>query len=182
MVTKTQLMDEAAVERTVSRLAHEIIERGGELQNLCLVGILRRGVPLAKRLGEKILKFSGVSVEIGALDITPHRDDLDHSDDDLKVNKSEIPFSVTGKTVVLTDDVLYTGRTVRAALDGITKLGRPSRIQLAVLIDRGHRELPIRGDYVGKNVPTSSDEVISVKFPEIDGETCVELEKTNGGK
>ncbi len=179
MKNSTLLMDAAAVDRTVSRLAHEIIERGGDLQNLCLVGILRRGVPLAQRLCEKIFTFSGVRVPIGSLDITLYRDDLSEVADKPALSGSKLDFSVVGKTVVLVDDVLYTGRTARAALDAVTSLGRPARIQLVVLVDRGHRELPIRGDYVGKNVPTARDEVISVKFPEFDGVTCVELNKLN---
>lgn len=170
-------MNEDKVDRTISRLAHEIIERNEDLENLCFIGILRRGVPLAERIRDKIELFTGTRLPCGKLDITLYRDDLSEPCDQPKYNGSEIGFSVVGKTVVLVDDVLYTGRTARAALDAVTAFGRPAKIQLVVLVDRGHRELPIRGDYVGKSVPTSKDEVISVKFPEFDGKTCVELKK-----
>lgn len=171
---KADIMDEAAVGRALKRISHEIIEKNGGVENVCLIGIRRRGLPLAKILAENIMSIENSEVPIGELDITLYRDDISVTDDP-QINSTVIPFNVTGKTVVLVDDVLYTGRTVRAALDAIMNLGRPAKIQLAVLVDRGHRELPIRGDYVGKNIPTSHNERISVLVPEFDGQTAVLL-------
>jgi pyrimidine operon attenuation protein/uracil phosphoribosyltransferase len=160
MDTKARIMDAAAMDRALSRIAHEIIERNHGSEQLALIGIQRRGVPLARRLAERIEVFEGVTVPVGVLDITFYRDDLSLLDDHPIVKDTDIPFPVTGLDMVMVDDVLYTGRTARAAMDAI---------QFAVLIDRGHRELPIRADYVGKNVPTSQEEVIHVCMQEIDG-------------
>jgi pyrimidine operon attenuation protein/uracil phosphoribosyltransferase len=161
-------MDKAAIDRALRRVAHEIVEKNQGTQGLVFIGIRRRGVPLAERLRDNVRDIEGKEVPLGVLDITLYRDDLTTRSDAPEVHRTEVPCSVQGKKVVLCDDVLYTGRTVRAALDAIMDLGRPRAIQLAVLIDRGHRELPIRADYVGKNVPTSGREVIEVKFKEID--------------
>jgi len=161
-------MDEKAMARAITRIAHEIIERNKGVENLLLLGVRRRGVPLANRLREAILRIEGAEVEVGVIDITLYRDDLSTAHAEPAVEASSLPC-VTGKTVVLVDDVLFTGRTVRAALDAIVDKGRPSSIQLAVLIDRGHRELPIRADFVGKNVPTSRRELIAVEVMEYDG-------------
>lgn len=174
---KVQLMDADKIRRTLTRIAHEIIEKNKGVENLALIGIRRRGVPLAQRIAAKIAEIEGKSVDIGILDITLYRDDLSTLAQQPVVHKTEIPFSVKGKKLVLVDDVLFTGRTVRAALDAIIDLGRPACIQLAVLVDRGHRELPIRADFVGKNVPTSRKEIISVKLAEIDGEDRVIIEE-----
>ncbi|MFZ7103142.1 MAG: bifunctional pyr operon transcriptional regulator/uracil phosphoribosyltransferase PyrR [Peptococcaceae bacterium] len=165
---KNVIMDEDALNRSLTRIAHEIIEKNKGIEKLVLVGIRRRGVPLARRLAQKIKKIEGVEVNVGKLDITLYRDDLTTSSDQPVVHGTDIPFGIAGKKVVLIDDVLYTGRTVRAALDAIIDLGRPYAIQLAVLVDRGHRELPIRADFVGKNIPTSRKEIILVKLQEID--------------
>ena len=166
---KAKIMTAEKMARTLRRIAHEILEKNPDMENLVLVGIKRRGVPMAERLREHIELIEGVKIPLGILDITMYRDDLEAKNCSPEVNKSEINFSIEGKRVVLVDDVLYTGRTVRAALDALIDFGRPSAVQLAVLIDRGHREIPIRADYVGKNVPTSRNEVISVKVKEIDG-------------
>ncbi len=170
---KAQIMEVDGIRRALTRISHEIIERNKGIDNLALVGIQTRGVPLAKRIATKIAEIEGVDLPVGVLDISLYRDDLSTVADQPIVNKTEIPFSVVNKQIVLVDDVIYTGRTVRAALDGIIHLGRPNSIQLAVLIDRGHRELPIRADFVGKNVPTSKNELISVCLQEIDGEDNV---------
>ena len=175
LTEKSHIMDESAVKRTLVRMAHEIVEKNAGCDTLCLIGIQRRGVPLAQRLAENIRSFSDIPVEVGSLDITLYRDDLDTRPDDPIVNSTKIDFSMQEKTVVLVDDVIYTGRTVRAALDAVMKHERPQRIQLAVLIDRGHRELPIRGDFVGKNLPTSRKEVVAVFMPEIDGDMGVAI-------
>lgn len=172
---KATLMDNVAVERALRRISHEIIEKNGGCENLCLVGIRRRGVPIAEKIAENIARFEGVNVPVGTLDITFYRDDLGKVYDEPDLKRTQIPFDINGKTVVLADDVLYTGRTARAAMEGVMTHGRAQAIQLAVLIDRGHRELPIRGDYVGKNVPTSKSERISVKMPPFEGEMAVEL-------
>ncbi len=177
ITVKSQIMDGAALGRALMRISHEILEKNNGSSGLCLVGIKTRGVPLARRLAENISRIEGVSVPVGSLDITLHRDDLPSRLDMPVVNGSDIPFSVESKTVILVDDVLYTGRTARAAIEALFKLGRPDAIRLAVIIDRGHRELPIRADYVGKNVPTSRDEQIRVKTCEIDGEDGAELIK-----
>ncbi|TEB05769.1 Bifunctional protein PyrR [Pelotomaculum schinkii] len=170
---KAQILDQEGIRRSLTRIAHEIIERNKGTGNLVLIGIRRRGVPLAERLAERIKDIEGSSVPVGTLDITLYRDDLTTMAYQPLVRSTEVPFSVSGKTVVLVDDVIYTGRTIRAALDAVIDLGRPRVIQLAVLIDRGHRELPIRPDYVGKNVPTSRKEEALVKLNEIDGEERV---------
>jgi pyrimidine operon attenuation protein/uracil phosphoribosyltransferase len=173
LVKKAQIMEAEGIRRILTRIAHEIIESNKGTDNLVLIGIRTRGVPLAKRLGEKIFEIEGVSPSIGELDISLYRDDLSPVADQPIINKTEIPFSVVNKRVILVDDVLYTGRTVRAALDAIIDLGRPIAIQLAVLVDRGHRELPIRADFVGKNVPTSKQELVSVCLTETDHEDSV---------
>jgi pyrimidine operon attenuation protein/uracil phosphoribosyltransferase len=170
---KAQILDEDGIRRSLTRIAHEIIERNKGVECLALVGIRRRGVPLAERLAEKIRDIEGYRVPVGILDITLYRDDLSTLAHQPLVRSTEIPFPVVGKIVVLVDDVIYTGRTIRAALGALIDLGRPKVIQLAVLVDRGHRELPIRPDYIGKNVPTSKKEEISVRLQEIDGEERV---------
>jgi pyrimidine operon attenuation protein/uracil phosphoribosyltransferase len=168
------LLDAEAIARTLSRIAHELIERNGELDRVALVGIQTRGVPLASRLRRLVKERSGVELPLGALDITFHRDDVHVRDGGRPpgrqpvVRATSIPFSLEGMTVVLVDDVLYTGRTIRAAIDALMDFGRPARVQLAVLVDRGHRELPIRPDYVGKNLPTARDERIQVELVEVD--------------
>lgn len=179
---KAVILDRDGIRRALTRIAHEIIERNKGVDNVALIGIRRRGVPLAQRLAEKIGEIEGRAVPVGFLDITLYRDDLTQLNYHPKLYRSEVPFAVTDRTVVLVDDVLFTGRTVRAAMDAIMDLGRPRAIQLAILVDRGHRELPIRADYVGKNVPTSSREVISVQIEEIDKqEQVVILEKSGTG-
>jgi pyrimidine operon attenuation protein/uracil phosphoribosyltransferase len=175
MTYKSRIMDAEALNRAVVRISHEIIEKNHGTQDLCLIGIRRRGVPLAGRMAAVIGQTENVSVPVGVLDITLYRDDLTSVSDSPTVNATEIPFSVSGKRVVLVDDVIYTGRTARAAIEALFSLGRPACIQLAVLIDRGHRELPIRPDFVGKNIPTSRSEMICVNLPEFDGETGVTL-------
>ncbi len=173
-------MDSAAVERALVRIAHQIIEKDKGTDGLCLVGIQTRGVPLAMRLAENIRNIEGTALLVGKLDITLHRDDLGENPADAPLVKdTDIPFDVTGKTLLLCDDVIYTGRTVRAALDAVMALGRPARIQLFALVDRGHRELPIRPDFVGKNIPTAREEIVSVCLEETDGETCVKLFERN---
>jgi pyrimidine operon attenuation protein/uracil phosphoribosyltransferase len=164
----TPLLDAEAVARSLSRLAHEVIERNPDLESVALVGIHTRGVPLARRLRRLIEERSGVEVALGALDITHHRDDAALRGRP-EVHATELGFELEGRTCVLVDDVLYTGRTVRAAMDALLEHGRPARIQLAVLADRGHRELPIRPDYVGKNLPTARGERVHVRLEEIDG-------------
>lgn len=164
-------MDEASVSRALKRISHEIIERNNGSNNICIVGVKRRGVPLAQIIAEHIYNIEGVKVPTGVLDITFYRDDLGDSTPDPVFKPCDIPFSVVGKNIVLVDDVLYTGRTARAAMEAVMSFGRAASIQFAVLVDRGHRELPIRGDYVGKNVPTSKNEIIKVKIPPYD-ETC----------
>ena len=172
---KATLMDEAAVNRALKRISHEILERNSGTENLCIIGIKHRGVSVAKIIADNIYNIEGVRVHCGEIDITYYRDDLSLISEEPVIHNTELPFSVTDKRVVLTDDVLYTGRTVRAALDALTHCGRAAAVQLAVLIDRGHRELPIRGDYVGKNIPTSKSEVIAVKIPPYDDITAAEL-------
>ncbi|MTI69924.1 MAG: bifunctional pyr operon transcriptional regulator/uracil phosphoribosyltransferase PyrR [Firmicutes bacterium] len=168
MRQKAKILDEKAIKRATTRIAHEILENNKGTEDLILLGIKTRGVPFAERLAEKIYQIENKKVPILTLDITLYRDDLTEVDEKPIVESNKIDFDITNKTVILVDDVLYTGRTVRAALDAIVDKGRPKKVQLAVLIDRGHRELPIRPDFVGKNVPTSKEEVISVKFEEID--------------
>lgn len=166
-------MDEAAIGRAMARITHEIIERNRGAEGICLLGVKRRGVPLAEMLAENILRFEGVSVPLGSLDITLHRDDISEEERRLAEAACDIPCDITSKTVIIVDDVLYTGRTARAAIEAVFSHARPKELQLAVLIDRGHRELPIRPDYVGKNVPTAKSELISVKLERIDGESGV---------
>lgn len=181
MKYKAQIMDQEGIRRALTRIAHEIIERNKGTEDLALVGIRRRGVPLAERLAAKIREIEGKEVPVGVLDITLYRDDLSTLGHQPLVQRTEVPFPVTDRKIVLVDDVIYTGRTTRAAMDAIMDLGRPRLIQLAVLVDRGHRELPIRADYVGKNVPTSRREVVAVRLVEIDGEDrVVILEKDEG--
>ena len=175
MQKKTQLMDEAQIRRTLTRMAHEIIERDKGAGDVVLVGIRRRGEPIARMLADAIARVEGTMVPVGTVDITFYRDDLNNISRDPMLNRTDIPFSIEGKTVVLVDDVLYTGRTARSALDALMDVGRARRIQLAVLIDRGHRELPIRADFAGKNVPTAVSEFVRVNIRGIDDETSVWL-------
>lgn len=172
---KARLMDEAAVNRALMRLSHEIAERNRGVENVCLVGIRRRGEPLAKRICDNIEKIEGVRVPCGSVDVRYYRDDLQPVAAEPIVSRAQLEFAVADRTVVLVDDVLYTGRTARAAMEAVLACGRPKAIQLAVLVDRGHRELPIRADFVGKNVPTSHTELIEARLPEYDGETGVFL-------
>lgn len=179
-MTEKVILVQEDIRRTLARISHEIIERNRSAENLVLVGMYTRGVPLARRLATNIETFGGVSVPVGALDIRPYRDDMPA--DVLKniIPRTEIPVSVVDKAVVLVDDVLYTGRSIRAAMDAIIDLGRPQSIQLVVLIDRGHRELPIRADYVGKSVPSARDEQIAVRLKETDGVDEVAIISTPG--
>ncbi len=172
---KAILMDEGAMGRAIYRMAHEILEHNKGIESVAFVGIRRRGVPLARRLAAKIEEIEGTAPPVGILDITLYRDDLTERHEWPRLQKTEIQFPVKGLKLVLVDDVLYTGRTVRAALDALLDMGRPESIQLAVLVDRGHRELPIRADYVGKNVPTARREVVEVRVQELDGEDNVLL-------
>lgn len=174
---KAEIVDADGVRRIVTRIAHEIVERNKGVEDLVMVGIRRRGVPLAARIAEKITEFEGRAPSQGSLDITLYRDDLSTVSHQPVVGSTDIPVDINGKVVVLVDDVLYTGRTVRAAMDALIDFGRPRAIQLAVVIDRGHRELPIRADFVGKNVPTSKKEVIGVKLAEIDGVDSVVIKE-----
>ena len=175
MKYKATILSEADVQRTLVRISHQIIEKNRGTQDLCLIGIRTRGVPLAQRIADNIERIYGEKLPVGELDITLYRDDRSEANKSPVVNGSNVPFSVVGKTVVLVDDVIFTTRTARAALDAVMSLGRPARIQLAVLIDRGHSELPIKPDYVGKNIPTSLEELISVKLTETDGQTNVAI-------
>lgn len=176
-MTGRRIMAAEDVRRATVRISHEIVEKQAGTQGLVLVGIQRRGVPLANRVAEAIRDHEGVEVPVGALDITFYRDDLSLVAQQPVVKGTAIPFDLNGRTVVLVDDVLYTGRTIRAAMDALIDFGRPQAIRLAVLVDRGHRELPIRADHVGKNVPTSREEVVKVLLDEIDGEDAVEIER-----
>lgn len=168
MKTKAIIMDESAMNRATTRIAHEILENNRGTEDLVLVGIKTRGIPFAERLAKKINMIEGKEVPVLTLDITLYRDDLSEINDRPIVDKKGFNYDITNKIIVLVDDVLYTGRTARAALDAIMDAGRPKKIQFAVLIDRGHRELPIRPDFIGKNVPTSKSEIVSVKFDNID--------------
>lgn len=168
LIEKTVIMDEQAIRRALIRIAHEIIENNKGIKDVILVGIRTRGVPLAERLAAEIERIEGRCLAVGLLDITLYRDDLSTLSYQPVVHQTQIPVDINGKIIVLVDDVLYTGRTVRAALDAVIDLGRPKVIQLAVLVDRGHRELPIRADYVGKNVPTSSKEIVGVQLKPVD--------------
>lgn len=169
MLEKARIMDETDITRAISRIAHEIIEKNKGVDNVVLIGIQRRGVPLAKRIAHKITEVEKMPIPVGILDITFYRDDLSMLAEHPVINATEIYFPVNDRAIILVDDVLYTGRTVRAAIDALMDLGRPKMIQLAALVDRGHRELPIRADYVGKNVPTSKNELVNVLLTEIDG-------------
>ena len=169
MIEKVQIMDIISIDRAVNRIAHEIIERNHGAENLVLIGIQRRGVPLAHMLAGKIQEFEGRAIPVGILDITFYRDDLTFRSEHPVVKDTVIDFEITDKEIVLVDDVIFTGRTVRAAIDAIIDFGRPKRIQLAALIDRGHRELPFKADYIGKNVPTSRSEKVNVRLKAIDG-------------
>jgi pyrimidine operon attenuation protein / uracil phosphoribosyltransferase len=173
MEPKAMLMDAEQMNRALSRIAHEVIERNKGVEHVALVGIRRRGIPLAQRLAAKLQEFEGREVPVGTLDITLYRDDLTELSSVPQVHRSQVNFKLPGAVVILVDDVLYTGRTVRAALDALLDIGRPAVIQLAVLVDRGHRELPIRADYVGKNVPTSRKEMVEVHLTEVDGDDFV---------
>src|SRR5437016_7764879 len=173
---KAQVLDDAALDRALTRITHEILERNGGAKDLAFVGLRTRGVTLAHRLAAKIAAIDGAHLPVGTLDITLYRDDLDMRGAPV-VRGTDIPFSIKNKAVVLVDDVLFTGRTIRAALDALIDLGRPRSIQLATLIDRGHRELPIRPDYVGKNLPTSRRESVAVRLKEHDGEDRVVIEE-----
>lgn len=173
MNIKAQILDDKGLKRSLIRISHEIIEKNKGVENVALVGIKTRGVPIAKRITKLILDIEGIEVPVGMLDITLYRDDLVPRYDQPNLNQTQIDFEIKGKTIILVDDVIFTGRTVRAAMDAIIRLGRPNSIQLAVLIDRGHRELPIKPDFVGKNVPTSKIENVFVKLDEIDGEDRV---------
>ena len=168
---KAEIMDEAALNRALTRMAHEITERNHGTDDLVLVGVLRRGKVLAQRLAKAIERFEGAQIPCGELDINHYRDDLAAGSDMPVLHKAELPFSIVNKKVVLVDDVLYTGRTVRAAIEAIFAMGRPKAIQLAIMIDRGHRELPFRADYVGKSVPTSRREIVKVMLSSLDGDT-----------
>jgi len=170
---KAEVLDERSVSRAVARISFEILERNRGIDDLCIIGIITRGKYLAKRIAEKIEQIEGKAVDVGVLDITPYRDDI--KDKDNIKDLSDISFSIEDKRVLLVDDVIYTGRSVRAAIDAIMERGRPRSIQLAALIDRGHRELPIRADYIGKNLPTSSDEVVKVLLKETDGQDKVAI-------
>ncbi|TRZ94149.1 bifunctional pyr operon transcriptional regulator/uracil phosphoribosyltransferase PyrR [bacterium] len=169
MKEKAKILDKDTVSRTILRIAHEVLEKNKGTENLCLLGIRSRGVYLAQRIAACIKKIEDKEVPVGVLDITLYRDDLTLIANQPVVHKTEINFDITAKTIVLVDDVLYTGRTIRSALDALIDFGRPKSIQLAVLVDRGHRELPIRADFVGKNIPTAQNETIEVRLEEVDG-------------
>ncbi|MDY3830164.1 MAG: bifunctional pyr operon transcriptional regulator/uracil phosphoribosyltransferase PyrR [Erysipelotrichaceae bacterium] len=173
MKFKARIMSSEDIDRALIRLSHQIIEKNNGVNNLCLIGIKTRGVPLAERIAANIKRIENVAVEVGQLDITLYRDDLSKVNSDPIVNSTNIPFSIEKKIVVLVDDVIFTGRTARAALDALMSLGRPAKIQLCELIDRGHSELPIKANYVGKNIPTSLSEVVMVQLAEIDGVSSV---------
>lgn len=175
MRQKAQILDEAGLNRALMRIAHEILERNRGAENLRLVGVRRRGGPIARRIAENIRRIEAVEVPVGSIDIAFYRDDLSRLAEMPELRRTELPFDVNDRDVVLVDDVIYTGRTARAAIEAVFSCGRPRSIQLAVLVDRGHRELPIRPDYVGKNLPTSRQELVEVRLPAFDGETGVFL-------
>lgn len=180
MRIKAVLADAQKIDRTLLRLAHQILDRNGPSGDVCLVGIRTRGVPLSMRLAANLRALTGRDIDVGALDITLYRDDLREIADGARLTATHIPFPVSKRSLVLVDDVIFTGRTARAAMDAVVALGRPSSIQLAVLVDRGHRELPIRADYVGLNVPTSDRELVAVRLAETDGENRIELVERPG--
>jgi len=175
MKVKYEIMDGQAVVRTLLRLTHEILERNRGSKNLVIIGVRNRGENLARRIIQSILDIEGEKIPFGILDITLYRDDFQKLNKSPVIQETDLPFDITDRNVILVDDVLYTGRTIRAALDAIMDFGRPASIQLAVLVDRGHRELPIKADYVGKNVPTAANEEVQVKLKEADGEDAVLL-------
>ncbi|NFB58403.1 bifunctional pyr operon transcriptional regulator/uracil phosphoribosyltransferase PyrR [Clostridium botulinum] len=175
MNLKAVIMDEVKIKRSITRISHEIIEKNKGGQDIVLVGIKRRGVPIAKRIAENIKNFEGIDIPVGTLDISLYRDDLSELSEDPIVKNNKLDVDIKDKKIILVDDVIYTGRTVRAAIQAIFDNGRPGKIQLAVLVDRGHRELPIRPDYVGKNIPTSLSEAILVELNEIDGNDSVKI-------
>ncbi len=175
MQVKATLMEEMAVKRALMRISHEIVEKNKGVDDICIVGILRRGAALAQMIASNIKLIENKEVICGEIDISHYRDDVSSPDGSPVLNKISLPFSVQGKKIILVDDVLYTGRTARAAIEAIFALGRPNSIQLAILVDRGHRELPIRADYVGKSIPTSHSELIEVLLPPYDEETAVKL-------
>lgn len=180
MHIKSVIMDEQGVRRAVVRIAHEIIEKNKGSENIALVGVRTRGLPFADMIAKAIEESEGVAIKCGVLDITLYRDDLSLIADHPVINSTDIDFNIVGKTIILCDDVLYTGRTVRAGIEAIMEMGRPGAIQLAVMVDRGHRELPIRADYVGKNLPTSRQEEVKVEFAATDGrDRVLLLEKEN---
>ena len=179
-MTGRQIMTADEIRRATVRISHEIVEKQAGTAGLALVGIQRRGVPLAHRIADAIAEHEGVVLPVGALDITFYRDDLSLVAQQPLVKGTDLPFDLNGATIVLVDDVLYTGRTIRAAMDALVDFGRPQAIRLAVLIDRGHRELPIRADHVGKNVPTSREEIVRVHLTETDGEDGVDIERVAG--
>ncbi|WP_347860652.1 bifunctional pyr operon transcriptional regulator/uracil phosphoribosyltransferase PyrR [Salimicrobium sp. PL1-032A] len=170
MNKKATVLDDAAIRRTLTRLSHEIVEKNKGVEELVIVGVKTRGVPLATRIKDRIADIEGVTLPQGELDITLYRDDLEEvtKNKEPEIKESSLPVDINGKKIILVDDVLYTGRTVRAAMDALMDIGRPSSIQMAVLVDRGHRELPIRADYVGKNIPTSKEEIVTVYLDESD--------------
>jgi pyrimidine operon attenuation protein/uracil phosphoribosyltransferase len=172
-MAQKEVVDSVTMKRAITRMTYEIIERNKGIQDIVLVGIKTRGVFIANRIADRLKQIENIDVAVGELDTKPFRDDIEYSDEDSTV----IPTDIKGKEIVLVDDVLYTGRTIRAALDALVKIGRPSKISLAVLVDRGHRELPIRADYVGKNIPTSSEEEIIVEMEELDGQDRILIAK-----
>ena len=175
MKFKSEILDSTSFNRVIKRIAHQIIEKNSDVQNIAIIGIKTRGVPIAERVAKSIFEIEKLKVNVGVLDITLYRDDLTHISPDPVINATDIPPDINNKTVVLADDVIYTGRTVRAAMDAVMNIGRPSKIELFTMVDRGHRELPIRADFVGKNIPTSHSEMIKVNLLEIDGKDNIEI-------
>ena len=176
------LVDSNAFDRMLVRLSHEVIERNTKIEVVVLIGLLRRGYDLAKVISRRICEITGIDIPVGSLDITLYRDDLSEISDLPQIKETELEFDVTNKIVIIVDDVIFTGRTVRCAIDALFDKGRPSKIQLLELVDRGHRELPIKPDYVGKNIPTSLEEVVMVKVMQYDGEQCIALDNIDGSK
>ena len=174
---KKEVVDEVTMKRALTRITYEIIERNKGVQDIVLIGIKTSGIFIAQRIAERLKQLEHIEVPVGELDITLYRDDKKAEEDEPELHSSDIPFSIEGKEVILVDDVLFTGRTIRAALDAVIDLGRPNRISLAVLVDRGHRELPIRADYVGKNIPTALTEEIIVEVEENDGQDRILIQK-----